>query len=362
MLFFRFLISVCIFLNFTLNSVFASSTTDSSLTAQKSVTSIKASDSLLKLPNYLSSTIIDGSHIVRWQKLPVKVYIQDCEYSKIVKSAFLEWQNKTGNAVSFFFCKSPKEVEITVNFVDRLCNSYSKNGYEEGITKPYFSSNKLLKAEISLVKIDPKTNKDITLNHMYSAALHEIGHSIGLIDHSPNPNDIMYNIMGHEKKSLSSRDINTVKILYSDKINNYKQAPMALKQKIQFEKENIKKFPNNPYCYLKLADLYRAKKDYAEAIHYYQKAVKLDSKFAQSYYSMGISYYLMKDFDNSYKNFLTAIQKDPDNPKYIQGYAKICSQTGQKEKAQKYLEKFVLNHPNLKNDIFVQNAFKILNR
>ncbi|MDC1163692.1 tetratricopeptide repeat protein [Candidatus Pelagibacter sp.] len=56
-------------------------------------------------------------------------------------------------------------------------------------------------------------------------------------------------------------------------------------------------------------------KDWSEAIKYFKIAILLDVKFEAAYLNLGIAYYDLGELDNSYENFLKALELNKDNKK-----------------------------------------------
>lgn len=141
----------------------------------------------------------------RWDKRPIKVYIpQHSTKSQMMKSAFEEWQKKTFSAVWFVFVGENKkhEADISVKFVDIVtnCNNSSAVGCAhytlnpEGFYKKtdlYIGAKSVYTLEGDDGTVATKT-VPIPQAQMYGIMLHEIGHAIGVIEHSNNINSIMY--------------------------------------------------------------------------------------------------------------------------------------------------------------------------
>ena len=141
----------------------------------------------------------------RWNKRPIKVYIPGNTYnSQIMKNAFMQWQTRTNSAVWFTFLGDNKknEADITVTFVetDTKCGNSSAIGCTHSRTDSngFYTHNDMYiasKAVYRLVGDDGTVavkTEMITAPQLYRVMLHEIGHAIGIHQHSKNPNSIMY--------------------------------------------------------------------------------------------------------------------------------------------------------------------------
>lgn len=148
-----------------------------------------------------------SASLPRWNKRPIKVYIpSDNAYKHtLMKAAFNEWQQKTYSAVWFSFLGENKknEADITVKFVDIVTNC--KNPSAVGCTHYYVDPNTKFYVK-STIDIGSKSLQElkgddgtvarkttpIPPEQMYGIMLHEIGHAIGITEHSQNVNSVMY--------------------------------------------------------------------------------------------------------------------------------------------------------------------------
>ena len=167
----------------------------------------------------------DLTRTAKWKNPKnIRVYIYN-DYDKYddIKNAFLKWDNALRSTVNFSFINNPKNADIIVKAVEY---GYFSNG-EAGETKLQYdlqASNrnnrrKILKASI---KISYKNSSGKPWNdaEFQSIALHEIGHVLGIVDHSKHKGDIMYyDTSSYQKGTVSNRDVNTVKILYGNIAN-----------------------------------------------------------------------------------------------------------------------------------------------
>jgi predicted Zn-dependent protease len=69
--------------------------------------------------------------------------------------------------------------------------------------------------EVNLDMIDHKY-KEARYLLLRNIIAHELGHALGLLGHSPNNNDMMFNITD-EYSRISERDLNTLNKLYQKK-------------------------------------------------------------------------------------------------------------------------------------------------
>ena len=139
----------------------------------------------------------------RWDKRPIKVYIPNYGYkSQWMRAAFQEWQTKTYSAVWFIYLGENKkdEADISVYFVEKVnCNSPSAIGcthyqYQNG----FYTHNDIEIGSKYVVELKgddgtvARRTCDVQDSQIYGIMLHEIGHAIGIQEHSNDPNSVMF--------------------------------------------------------------------------------------------------------------------------------------------------------------------------
>jgi len=166
----------------------------------------------------------------RWDVRPIKVYIPGNNYtSQLMKNAFLQWQTRTYSAVWFNFVSYDKSdtADITVHFVEE--NTYCKNISAIGCThyrvdqEGFYTHNDIFiasKAVFQLVGDDGTVARKtmvIPSEQVYRVMLHEVGHAIGIAQHSVNPNSVMYKYSINDEnipQSLTDEDLKFVYNVY----------------------------------------------------------------------------------------------------------------------------------------------------
>ena len=306
--------------------------------------------------NYLYEAVGVSDKIVRWRKTSINIYIPKNSYHQTVKSAFDKWQSLAPDIIAFKETEAKSKADIRIEYKNII------EPHLGGLTKTYHQGNKLLKADIFLIDQNKKKeplDKDI----MYKLALHEIGHSLGIIGHSSNSNDIMSLSDVANLKGISTNDINTLKLIYSDKNGKLEEQNKILAMKISEQEEKVKLYPNNKFQLLMLADLYKNIKNYPVAIKTYEKVISIDKNCAQAYYSIGFCKYYLKNKTEALEYFKDAIVKEPDNEVFLHAYVKVACETNNKKEAEKILSEFIEKHPNSKNSpIITESLRKIRNK
>ena len=147
----------------------------------------------------------------KWQKMPIKVWIQDSPYKNTAKKAFGEWEVKSNKTVSFILVPNPNFAQIKVVFVNSISDKFDDSNI--GLTTAKISGNTIKSAKVQILQ-RTDSGKMRTYNQIYPVILHEIGHALGMTGHSTRNNDIMYENNLTNDDHLSNRDINTLKAIY----------------------------------------------------------------------------------------------------------------------------------------------------
>ena len=178
----------------------------------------------------LTLTTVFALSTPRWNTRPIKVYIpQDSHMSQMMKDAFLQWQEKTFSAVWFTFVSHDKQntADITVHFVEKSthCNNLSAIGctHMNVDGNGFFVHNDIYIASKSVAQLvgdDGTVATKTTQMHpeqIYRTMLHEIGHAVGIAQHSTNPNSIMYRYSINDEnipQTLTDEDVRFVYNVY----------------------------------------------------------------------------------------------------------------------------------------------------
>lgn len=296
--------------------------------------------------------------ILRWDatKFPLAVSIENYSsnqvpeyYKTSIENAFSQWQSTTGNFLRFKLVNNPQYAQISVKIVSvknsRNCKEGEECKYVAAYTEPSLKGNLLNKMVITVYDTN-SNNQFFSQKQIYNTVLHEIGHSLGIMGHSDNSNDLMYmqsnssndnfDRFRSDFQMISSADVNTLKLLYKliPDITNTPQsefnpanqffAPIVMGSSEQInskkmtEAQNyINSAPNIPNGYIDLASAYSEQRDYSKAISALNKALELSSSDNDKfiiYYNLAIVYMNTQDWDNSikYAQMAKQIKDSPD--------------------------------------------------
>ncbi len=181
----------------------------------------KARNGAVKSKVYAPGSYIDEeslSMMPRWSKerMPLAVFISpgnvkgyNDQLKELLKEAFADWEKKSGT-ISFKFTDEAASADITCLWVEEGKRGLS---IEVGHAIQKVSGDEIMHATVELETKDANHNQDVELKNVM---LHEIGHAIGIRNHSQSAKDIMY-FQESSSRELSEADLATLKALYESK-------------------------------------------------------------------------------------------------------------------------------------------------
>lgn len=328
-----------------------------------------------------------NNKIWRWDatKFPLKVYIKNNSsiapeyYETEIRKAFLQWQASSSNLVRFDFVDNQNDSNIDVSIkssADMKKCTEDDCTYTVAYTIPDAYGYLLKKMNIYFYDSN-NLGKPFKAKEIYNTALHEIGHSLGIMGHSYNKDSIMYLVSDSDEgdsfdqfrsdfQSLSSADINTLRLLYklvpdvtNTPLNQFNKshqfyAPIVLgsesqvnSRKLLEAKNYISSAPDLPNGYIDLAAAYLELKEYNQSIQALNKALTLcssdDEKFTV-YFNLAVVYMQIKDWKNALDNANMAKQLNPSAD--VDGIiAMINYNMGNKELAKESYQKAIEKNP-----------------
>lgn len=262
--------------------------------------------------------IAKNGKIVRWNKnsFPLNVYVEDCKsvpsyYREIVMSAYQSWQRASEGLVRFNFVETPEEADMKCYFK----NTDNKDSI--GMQAFSVNGNVITESVIVFNRVDNK-NYSHDSKQLYSAALQEIGRSLGLTGKSQSIYDVMYPIGTKFNTEITPRDLKTLALLYSV-VPDVTNKPLTAEEKSDlFTVAEILSTLNVPVnddtnldevvaggdiaTHLALAEQYRKRAEYMKAAKEYQTVAQMKTdrrSKSEVYYEVAVMFLDAEEFDNA---------------------------------------------------------------
>ena len=268
------------------------------------------------IDSYFRNVCKNGK-LVRWNKssLPLKVYIQDSSdvpayYREVVMSAYQAWQRASEGLVRFTFVETAKEADTKCYF------KTTDNKNSIGTHAFSVNGNTITDSVIIFNRADNKGHS-LDSKQLFSSALQEIGHSLGLTGSSPSIYDVMYPIGTKFNTEITPRDLKTLALLYSV-VPDITNKPLSAEEKSQlFTASEILSTLNVPVnddtnldevvggdiaTHLALAEQYRKRAEYSKAAKEYQIVAQMKNdrrSKSEVYYEVAVMYLDAEEYDNA---------------------------------------------------------------
>ncbi|MBQ8886325.1 MAG: matrixin family metalloprotease [Candidatus Gastranaerophilales bacterium] len=289
-------------------------------------------------PNYIDNVLYED-RLIRWnnsQPITFSIFSDgtvSTDSIVAVKKAFQAWQTATNGTVKFKEQTENKRANICVNFTENVVGKGIYKPELAGKTTPTIQGNTLKRMDVNIRRFSEK-GRTYTKEQIYSLALHEIGHALGLSGHSADSRDVMHHtgdMVTPETrvKQISDRDINTLNLLYK-MVPNVIDTPLpesayanllyhdilTMYPSTNYEAEinrlmkELEKDRKNIIVWVDLAINYAYKKQYARSNHILENALPLVDTDVQNQhvvlYNMAVNYYKLKDYETSERYLVMA--------------------------------------------------------
>ena len=269
------------------------------------------------IDSYFRNVAKNGK-IIRWNKstFPLKVYVQDSAdvpgyYRDVVMSAYQAWQRASDGLVTFDFVEDANDADMKCYFKN------TDNTKSIGVHAFTINGNKITASTIIFNKVDAKGHS-LDSKQLFSSALQEIGHSLGITGASPSIYDVMYPVGTKFNTEITARDLKTLALIYSVK-PDVTNVPLTTTEQSQlFTVSEILNTLNVPVSkdtknldevvasdvstHLALAEEYRRRAEYTKAAKEYQAVAQAKSdrrSKSEVYYEIAVMYLDAEEFDNA---------------------------------------------------------------
>lgn len=327
--------------------------------------------------NYIENAL-DAGMVTRWHsdKMPIKLYIERAagvsgyrdEYYTQVKRAMDEWVHGAGkNLISYDIVDKPDDADIRVYFVNEILKKTGK-GYITGLATPHTRGNILKHYEIKFVPNES----------LYTTALHEFGHALGIRGHSSDKSDIMYASVNNVQ-GLSQRDKNTLALLYTlypdvsnfdsedeivkDSEKNIKvlgPKDALLEKKLREAVDYTKQYPNNVLSWVHLGKAYYDQEKYELAKVSFEKAIEIDPTFTNAIESLAFTHKKLNENDEAGALFEKLAKMESDNIAFVNNYAYFLIENNRNEEAEEVLSKLLRLNPKASEDESIKQLMDYL--
>ena len=219
---------------------------------------------------------------------------------------------------SFEFVENPEDADMKCYFKN------TDNKKSIGVHSFTISGNKITASTIVFNKFDNK-NHSLDSKQLFSSALQEIGHSLGLTGASPSIYDVMYPIGTKFNTEITARDLKSLALVYSVKPDITNVPLSTTEQSKLFTVSEILNTLNVPVTndtknldevvasdvstHLALAEQYRRRAEYDKAAREYQAVAqtKADRRSkSEVYYEIAVMYLDAEEFDNAKESIKSA--------------------------------------------------------
>lgn len=323
------------------------------------------------IDSYFRNVAANGK-IIRWNRstFPLKVYVQDSAdvpeyYREVVMSAYQTWQRASEGLVSFEFVENAADADMKCYFKN------TDNKKSIGVHSFTINGNKIVASTTVFNKTDEK-NHSLDSKQLFSSALQEIGHSLGLTGASQSIYDVMYPIGTKFNTEITTRDLKTLALVYSVKpdvtnvpltsselanLFTVSEVLNTLNVPITNDTKNLDEIiANDVATHLALAEQYRRRAEYDKAAREYQAVAqtKTDRRSkSEVYYEIAVMYLDAEEFDNAKSCAEIAIATDENDltdtlPALIDYYTKRSTS------ATEQLETILRHNP------YNKHAYKLL--
>ena len=153
---------------------------------------------------------------------PLKVFIESGtdvngykkQYRDFLVKAFDAWTSAS-KALTWSIVDDKSNADIVCMWSDKPDTISGGKYAESGEARSKYLKHEIASSEVTILTV-PLAGVDLNDDSINAACLHEVGHALGLINHSPNHSDVMFGDQTEQPRvELSTRDKATIARLYA---------------------------------------------------------------------------------------------------------------------------------------------------
>jgi predicted Zn-dependent protease len=152
-----------------------------------------------------------------WTKHQLKVYVQPAEglagfrpeFNQILQESFLSWS--TSGALSFEFVDNAAQADVECSWTDDVSKMASVSEGGEAVLR--HRGEVISHANVTLLTKRAVNQGKLSAGEIKTLCLHEVGHALGLMNHSARPDDVMYCTLT-SAANPSAHDFSSLQKLY----------------------------------------------------------------------------------------------------------------------------------------------------
>lgn len=307
--------------------------------------------------NYITNAVDDNGNLHVFKKKPILIYVPKNKYYDAITQAFVSYNYQFKGLLSFQATNDPNKTDIKIIFKEDLTDLIDNESIiGVGVAKEFDKDGNITYSELY---VRDRKNYTESMILVYNVILHEIGHCIGILGHSPQYSDLMYRSTErndiYNLHNFSNRDIETIKLMYSNREDMKKAFLANAKQDKLQENLNYAKEMNNSDSYLAVADSYYNLGQYEKALDAYRKAMELNPNNYKIYVKLAFAYIKAEKYDDALVYLKYAVKKADDKEMLgviNDNIAYIYAMKADYENALMYYEQALINNPAQKTSFF----------
>ncbi len=158
-----------------------------------------------------------GDTNFHWAKKQLKVFVHSAdgvsgfkpEFNEALQESFLSWS--TTGALNFEFVNDAQQADIECSWTDDVSKLSSIGEGGEAVLR--HRGAQVTHARITLLTNRTANHAQLSLKEVKALCLHEVGHSLGLMEHSRRPDDVMFCTLS-SAATPTANDFNSLQNLY----------------------------------------------------------------------------------------------------------------------------------------------------